>query len=141
MCHFLISYNSLALFRVFLTKCAIVIRYAMVIVRLIGDNTVRALALSPSPSPRPIVSGCRGPTEKILQLIDMRLQPFVPKIKSYIKDIGDFIKLMESLKLPSNNTLATIDIKFLYFNIPHKEGIQAVLNTLYYNKLKPLQKP
>ena len=55
---------------------------------------------------RPIVSGCSGPTEKILQLIDMQLQPFVPKIKSYIKDTGDFIKLVES----SNNTLAVINV-------------------------------
>ena len=60
---------------------------------------------------RPIVSGCSGPTEKISQLIDRHLQPFVPKIKSYIQDTGEFIRFIESLKLPSNCTLATIDVK------------------------------
>ena len=69
------------------------------------------------------------------QLIDMKLQPFVPKIKSYIKDAGDFIKLVEKLKLPSNNTFATIDVKSHYLNTPHKEGIQAVLNAVLQQRL------
>ena len=67
---------------------------------------------------RPIVSGCSGPTEKISQLIDRHIQPFIPNIKSYIIDAGDFISFIESLKLPSNCTLATIDVKSLYLNIP-----------------------
>ena len=81
---------------------------------------------------RPIVSGCGGPTEKISQLIDIHLQPHVPYIKSYIKDSGDLINILEKLDLPSNCTLATIDVKALYLNIPHSEGIQAALNKLYY---------
>ena len=81
---------------------------------------------------RPIVSGCGGPTEKISQLIDLQLQPCVPKIKSYIKDSGHMIRLIENLTLPSNCILATIDVKALYLNIPHEEGIKAALNRLYY---------
>ena len=82
---------------------------------------------------RPRVSGCGGPTEKISQFVDLQLQPFVPEIKSYIKDSGHMINTIENLKLPTNCTLATIDVKSLYLNIPHKEGIEAVLNRLYYN--------
>ena len=82
---------------------------------------------------RSIVSGCSGPTEKISQLIDRHLQPFVPKMKSYVQDTEEFIRFIESLKLPSNCTLATIDVKSLYLNIPHDEGVLAVLNKLYYN--------
>ena len=81
---------------------------------------------------RPIVSGCGGPTEKISQLIDIQLQPFVPKITSYIKDSGHIIRLLENLTVPSNCILTTIDVKALYLNIPHKEGIQAALNRTYY---------
>ena len=83
-------------------------------------------------SVRPIVSGCGGPTEKISQFIDIHLQPHVHLITSYIRDSGDLINMLENLKLPSNCTLATIDVKSLYLNIPHNEGILAVLNRLYY---------
>ena len=38
--------------------------------------------------------------------------------------------------MPSNCTLATIDVKSLYLNIPHDEGVLAVLNKLYYNNRK-----
>ena len=81
---------------------------------------------------RPIVSGCGGPTEKISQLIDIQLQPFVPKITSYIKDSRHIIRLLENLTVPSNCILTTVDVKALYLNIPHKEGIQAALNRTYY---------
>lgn len=84
-------------------------------------------------SERPIVSGCAGPTEKISQLVDMHLQPFVPDIKSYVKDSGHMINLIESTQIPDNCTIATIDVKSLYLNIPHKEGIKAVLDRLYHN--------
>ncbi len=84
-------------------------------------------------SVRPIVSGCGGPTEKISQFIDYYLQPQVPKIDSYIRDSGHLISMLEQLKLPKNCTLATIDVKALYLNIPHKEGIKAVMDRLYYN--------
>ena len=80
----------------------------------------------------PIVSGCSGPTEKISQLIDRHLRPFVPKIKSYIQDTAEFIRFIESLKLPSNCTVPTMDVKSLYLNIPHVESVLAFLK-LYYN--------
>ncbi len=84
-------------------------------------------------SERPIVSGCAGPTEKISKLVDMHLQPFVPAIKSYVKDSGHMINILESTPIPDNCTIATIDVKSLYLNIPHKDGIKAVLNRLYHN--------
>lgn len=82
---------------------------------------------------RPIVSGCGGPTERLSQFIDMHLQPLVPKAKSFIKDSGDLVNLLERTTIPTNSILATIDVKALYLNIPNQEGIQAVLNRLYYN--------
>ncbi len=65
--------------------------------------------------------------------MDLHLQPYVSKVNSYIKDSGHIINLIEKLKIPPNCILTTIDVKTLYLNIPHKEGIQAVLNRLYHN--------
>ena len=35
-------------------------------------------------------------------------------------------------EVPTNSILATIDVQSLYLKIPHKEGIEAVKNRLYY---------
>ena len=83
---------------------------------------------------RPIVSGCGGPTENISQLVDLQLKPHIPEIKSYIKDSGHLISLLENTPIPKNCTLITIDVKSLYLNIPHKDGINAVLNRLYHTQ-------
>ena len=80
---------------------------------------------------RPIVSGCAGPTERISQLIDLHLKPHIPKMESYVKDSGHLISILESTPLQKKCTLATIDVKALYLNIPHKEGISAILDGCY----------
>ena len=54
---------------------------------------------------------------------------YVPKIKSYIRDSGHLIQLLENTTLPTNCTIGTIDVKAMYTNIPHEEGIQARLYT------------
>ncbi len=82
---------------------------------------------------RPIVSGCGGPTEKISQLVDLHLQPHVKNVDSYIKDTNHIIDLIENTTIPQHCILATIDVKALYLNIPHRDGIEAVLNRLYRN--------
>ena len=38
------------------------------------------------------------------------------------------------ITIPENYTLATIDVKSLYLNIPHEEGKKAVLNRLYHTQ-------
>ncbi len=63
--------------------------------------------------------------------MDLYLKPHVPKIPSYLKDSGHLVSLLESTQIQKDCTLATIDVKSLYLNIPHEEGIQAVLNILY----------
>jgi len=80
---------------------------------------------------RPICSGCGGPTEKISRFVDMQLQPFVPKIKSYIKDSGHLIKILEQTTINEDSIIATLDVSSMYTNIPHEEGIKAVRNRLY----------
>ena len=81
---------------------------------------------------RPIVSGCSGPTELLSALMDYFLKPLVQHTDSHIKDSKSIVKLLESLTLPKNCILLTIDVKALYLNIPHAEGIQACVNAMYH---------
>ena len=84
------------------------------------------------PPGRPIISGNDCPTEKISHMIDIILQPFVPNIRSYVKDTTDFIQKLSKISLDPDQDiiLCTLDVTSLYTNIPHKEGIQAVKNLL-----------
>ena len=85
-----------------------------------------------NPPGRPITSGNDCPTEKISQLIDLILQPYVPKIKSYVKDTNHFISIIEDLNINDQDAiLVTLDVTSLYTNIPHKEGIEAIENVIY----------
>ena len=81
---------------------------------------------------RPIVSGCSGPTELLSALMDHSLKPLVQHTNSHIKDSKSTVKLLETLTLPKNCILLTIDVKVLYLNIPHAEGIQACGNAMYH---------
>ena len=50
--------------------------------------------LTKIPKPKPVgrlISGCDGPTERVLAFVDKLIQPFVKMQKSYIKDTTDFI--------------------------------------------------
>ena len=83
---------------------------------------------------RPIVSSCNSITERISQFVDRWLQPHVRKLPSYLKDMTDFLKLIETTKLPEKCLLASIDVSSLYTNIPHEDGKQSIL---YYLRANP----
>ena len=73
----------------------------------------------------------------ISHFIDIHLQPIVNGIKSHIKDTTDFINKIEKiLNLPKEAILVTMDVKSLFTNIPHAEGINAVAKAL--EKLKDI---
>ena len=82
------------------------------------------------PPGRPIVSANECPTERISQLVDHFIQPLVPKLKSYTRDSGHFLWILENLKIPQNVILCTLDVTSLYTNIPNNEGIAAVRRSL-----------
>ena len=54
-------------------------------------------------------------------------------LPSYLKDSTEFLKLIETTKIPSNCMLASIDVSSLYANIPHKDSQQNVLHYLQNN--------
>ena len=48
------------------------------------------------------------------------------KLPSYIKDANDFLTKIQVLgDLPAESLLVTLDVTFLYINIPHQEGLNA----------------
>ena len=79
------------------------------------------------PPGRPVVNSISSPTSNISKYVDHQLQPIVTNLPSYIKDTTDFIKKLDTIKTaPDNCYLVTMDVRSLYTNIPHTEGINAV---------------
>ena len=81
---------------------------------------------------RPIISGCDSPADRLSSFIDTHLKPLCSSLPSYIKDTNHFLQTIFNITtpLPPNTILATIDVKSLYTNIPHDEGIRATLEAL-----------
>ncbi|XP_048589460.1 uncharacterized protein LOC125573153 [Nematostella vectensis] len=92
------------------------------------------------PIGRPIVSGSRGPTERISSFVDSLLQPIEQKQKSYLKDTTHFINFIESTVIPDSAFLTSFDVCALYTNIPQDEGIEVVCQQYeqHYNPVLPV---
>ena len=83
---------------------------------------------------RPITNAIGSPTSTIAEFVDFQLQPMVNQLRSYIKDTTDFLNKISHLKnIPKDSILVTMDVKSLYTNIPHNEGINAVAQSLEGN--------
>ncbi|XP_063955552.1 uncharacterized protein LOC135154173 [Lytechinus pictus] len=78
------------------------------------------------PPGRPIVSSVDSLTEPMSKCVDEKLQAFLPNIKSYVKDTTDFLNKIKSAPLTSDSILVTMDVKSLYTNIPHDQGVEAL---------------
>ena len=86
---------------------------------------------------RPVISSVNCHSSRISEFVDYHLQPEVKKLKSYVKDTTDFIKKIEAIYHVSDASyLVSLDVRSLYTNIPHKEGIEAVKQKL--KKSKPI---
>ena len=76
---------------------------------------------------RPVINSVNFHTSRISEFVDYYLQPEVKKLISYLKGFTDFIKKIEAIDHVSDDSyLVPLDVRFLYTNIPHKEGIEAV---------------
>ena len=53
------------------------------------------------------------------------LRPFVEELPSYVQDTTDYLKKVESNPLPNETILVSLDVKSLYTNIPHEDGVAA----------------
>ena len=89
---------------------------------------------------RPIISSCDAPTEKISMFVDHHLHPHVEQLPSYLRDTTHFLTRIQGLDTPPPGTLlVTLDVKSLYTNIPHADGIEACREAL--NTRTHLQPP
>ena len=77
---------------------------------------------------QPFVSGCDSSTDHLTAYITHSIQPLASNLPSHIKDTKHNNILIEKLPpLPSNTLLVTTDVMSQYRNIPHEEGIAAVI--------------
>ena len=83
------------------------------------------------PRGRPIVSSVNSLTKKISMLLDVILQPFVLKTKSYIRDTGDFLSKVQGIELTSDDWMFSMDVSSLYTNIPHNDGIDCIKEVFF----------
>ena len=74
---------------------------------------------------RPIVAGPNCPTRRLSNLVDILSKPFLIHIKSYIKDILDFL-VKCSRENNWDTILTTFEVVGLYSNIPHEYGLEAI---------------
>jgi hypothetical protein len=92
----------------------------------------------------PIISGCDSPTDRLSSFIDTHLKPLCSSLPSYVKDTNHFLQTIFNITtpLPPNTILATIDVKSLYTNIPHNEGICTTFGALdtKHRRMWPLHK-
>ena len=84
---------------------------------------------------RPVISSVECHSSKISEFVDYHLQPFVQQLKSYVKDTSDYVRKINNIgNVPKNCYLVSMDVRALYTNIPHDEGVSSVQHTLLKNK-------
>ena len=95
------------------------------------------------PPGRPICNTINTPTMNLSKWVDMQLQPLVKKQPSYLKDDNDFLRKIDNLNktqtIPPSAILVTWDVRSLYTNIPHKEGLDALQKTLEYENVPEIK--
>ena len=81
---------------------------------------------------RPLVDSSNCHSTNISKYVDHHLQPSVKNLKSYVKDFTDVLNKLSNInhKVTKIDILVTMDVRSIYTSIPHKEGVDAVRNTM-----------
>ena len=80
---------------------------------------------------RPVISSVSSHTSEISRFVDCHMQGNVMKLKSYVEGTTDFVNKIESQPpVPAQSLLVSMDVKSLYTNIPHKEGLEFLETSL-----------
>ena len=77
-------------------------------------------------STRPIINNINHPTSNLSLLIDFLLQPYVKTSDSYIQDSQNLIQKLNSVRLPSDVQLHSLDFESLYSNIDLKHALEVI---------------
>lgn len=83
---------------------------------------------------RPIISGSGTLTEPISSFVDNLIRHIPPTFPSYIRDTTHFLREISKIKIPKDAYLVTMDVSALYTNIPHKDGIEALVRVYEAHK-------
>ena len=76
---------------------------------------------------RPVISSVNCHTTKLSKYVDHYIQPLAKEIKSYIRDTTDLLNKINYIKIiPQDAILVTMDVRSLYSNIKHNEGLSAL---------------
>lgn len=74
---------------------------------------------------RPVVAGPICVTSRLSNLIDILLRPFIPHVKSYVRDDIDFLNHLPS-DILDNEIIISLDAASLYTNIDHNLALTAI---------------
>ena len=89
------------------------------------------------PPVRPICSTINSASANISKWVDDQLQPLVRKLPSYLKDDNHFLpkitEINNSETLSADTLLITWDVKSLYTNITHENGMRACEHYMHVN--------
>ena len=93
-----------------------------------------------APPPRPIISGSNSITRNIGIFVEHYIKPLANQHPSYLQDSPDFLREIKKVnsesKLEANEMLVTIDVKALFTNILHSEGLSSLSEALESRKDK-----
>ena len=78
------------------------------------------------PPGRPIVSDCGSETYFTAEFLDHYLTPLSIRHPAYVRDTYHFIDVVQSLTIPSEFFMFSMDVDNLYTNIPIAAGISCV---------------
>lgn len=84
-----------------------------------------------SPPGRPIVAGIGSLTSSISTFVDFFIRPYCEKMPSFLKDTTHMLSFIDSINpVTEDILLVSFDVQSLYTCIPHKEGIDSMINFL-----------
>ena len=83
---------------------------------------------------RPILSTCGSLTEGLATYVEHHISPIANTHDTYLQDTPDFlrtiVKINKGPNLSQNAILVTLDVKALYTNIKHEDGLQCLQKQL-----------
>ena len=71
---------------------------------------------------RPIIAGPSCLTHRLSHIL---LRPLTKRVKSHLRDTMDFLNHLPET-VPESLLLVSFDVEFLYSNIPHNLGLEAI---------------
>ena len=81
-------------------------------------------------SVRPIVSNVNSPTSNLSNFMDILLKPIVKTFPQILLNTTQLLLEIETLNIPNDSFLASLDVSALYTNIPTEESIDIIIKYL-----------